>query len=121
MATVHHADEHAGPTFNTYLTVGAVLAVFTALSFVFNSLARAGTITAHQSFVLILGVAVCKAVLVGMFFMHLKFDWGKVYFIIVPIFILGTMMALVLLPDIVVAWHPHADPLEPPVSTTGTR
>ena len=121
MATAHHADEHAGPTFRTYLTVGAVLAIFTALSFVFNALARAKMISDHQSFVLILGVAVCKAVLVGMFFMHLKFDWGKVYFIIVPIFILGTMMAIVLLPDMVVAWQPHADPLEPPVSTTGTR
>jgi cytochrome c oxidase subunit 4 len=103
------------------MTIGVVLAIFTALSFVFNSLARAGTITAHQSFVLILGVAVCKAVLVGMFFMHLKFDWGRVYFIIVPIFILAVMMALVFLPDIVIAWQPHADPLEPPVSTAGTR
>jgi caa(3)-type oxidase subunit IV len=49
-------------------------------------------------------VAVCKAVLVGMFFMHLKYDWGKLYFIIVPISILGLMMMIVLLPDIVLAW-----------------
>jgi hypothetical protein len=36
--------------------------------------------------------------------MHLKFDWGKLYFMIVPAFILGAMLAFVLLPDIVLAW-----------------
>src|SRR5207253_281985 len=121
MATAPHADEHAGPSFKTYLTVGAALAIFTALSFVFNSLARAKMISDHQSFVLILGVAVCKAVLVGMFFMHLKFEWGKLYFMIVPAFILGAMMAFVLLPDIVICWQPSKHPLEPPISTSGTR
>jgi hypothetical protein len=37
--------------------------------------------------------------------MHLKFEWGKLYFMIVPAFILGLMMMLVLLPDTVIAWH----------------
>ena len=37
--------------------------------------------------------------------MHLKYDWGKLYFLIVPAFILGAMMMIVLLPDIVLAWH----------------
>jgi caa(3)-type oxidase subunit IV len=54
---------------------------------------------------LILGVAICKAVLVAMFFMHLKFDWARLYFMIIPVMILGTMMVVVLLPDIVLAWH----------------
>ena len=53
---------------------------------------------------LILGVAVFKATLVGMYFMHLKFDWGKLYFMIFPAFILGVMMMMVLLPDIVFVW-----------------
>ena len=38
--------------------------------------------------------------------MHLKFDWAKVYFIIVPVSILGVMMMIVLMPDIVMAWQP---------------
>jgi cytochrome c oxidase subunit 4 len=50
-------------------------------------------------------VAVVKATLVGMFFMHLKYEWAKLYFMIIPVFILGTMMMIVLMPDIVVAWH----------------
>jgi cytochrome c oxidase subunit 4 len=58
-----------------------------------------------QSFALILGVAVVKATLVGMYFMHLKLDWGRLYFLIVPAFILGTMMMIVLMPDIVLGWR----------------
>ena len=55
-------------------------------------------------FSLILGIAVCKALLVGAYFMHLTFEWGKLYFMIIPAFILGTMMMIVLLPDIVFVW-----------------
>jgi cytochrome c oxidase subunit IV len=119
MATAHPPGEHAhhGPTFRLYMTVAAALAVFTGLSFVFNYMAREHMIRAETSFVLILTVAVCKAVLVGMFFMHLKYEWGKLYFMIVPAFILGTMMMFVLLPDIVLAWH--KEPQQPPVTAPG--
>jgi cytochrome c oxidase subunit 4 len=99
------ADTHEhGPDLKLYLTVAGALAVFTASSFLFNWLARETVISTDLSFLLILGVAVCKAVLVGMFFMHLKFDWPKLYFLIVPVFIMGTMMMVVLLPDILLAW-----------------
>ena len=57
-----------------------------------------------------MGVAVVKAFLVGLIFMHLKYDWGKLYFMIVPVFILGTMMMIVLMPDIVMAWQPTEPP-----------
>ena len=57
------------------------------------------------SFVIILGVAVVKAALVGYIFMHLVSDWRKLYFMIFPAFILGAMMMIVLLPDIVLAWQ----------------
>jgi cytochrome c oxidase subunit 4 len=124
MASVHEPHAHHGPTFRTYMVIAFALSVFTISSFVFNSMSRMEPepmLSAHQAFVLILGVAVIKAVLVGMYFMHLKFEWGKLYFIIVPIFILAIMMAMVLLPDTVIAWEPSHDPLDPPVSTSGTR
>jgi hypothetical protein len=35
-----------------------------------------------------------------MYFMHLKWDWKFLYFLIIPVFIMGTMMMTVLLPDI---------------------
>jgi cytochrome c oxidase subunit 4 len=121
MADAAHSGGHAGPNIALYLTVGITLSVFTALSFVFNYLAHEDVhvISRHASFVLILGVAVCKAVLVGMFFMHLKYDWPKLYFMIVPAFILGAMMMFVLLPDIVIAWHHGYQP--PPVTATGAH
>jgi cytochrome c oxidase subunit IV len=107
MSESHGPEAHHGPTIGVYLAVGVALAVLTALSFVFNYLAHEErqVISKFASFALILTVAVCKAVLVGMVFMHLRWDWFKLYFMIVPAFILGTMMMVVLLPDFVLAWH----------------
>jgi caa(3)-type oxidase subunit IV len=107
MADSHDAEGHGGSAMvKIYLIVFAALAIFTLVSFVANYAAadEQQWITKGQSFVLILGVAVIKAVLVAMFFMHLKFDWGRVYFMIVPVLILATMLMIVLLPDIVLAW-----------------
>ena len=124
MSTTGHAttDDAAHDLMTkAYFTVFIALSIFTAISFIANEAVRQGWIGVHTSFVIIIGVAIIKAFLVGLIFMHLNFDWGKVYFIIVPIFILGVMMMMVLMPDIVIAWQPNQQPLEPPVSTTGTR
>ncbi len=104
MADVPRADEHHGPDLALYMKVAAALAVFTASSFGINALVRSEHFSPELGFVLILGVAVVKAVLVGTFFMHLMSDWGKLYFMIVPAFILGAMMMVVLMPDILLAW-----------------
>jgi caa(3)-type oxidase subunit IV len=100
-------DAHDGPLVKAYLVIFLALTIFTLVSFIANYAAHPeqGWITPTQSFMIILGVAIVKAILVAMFFMHLKFDWGRVYFMIVPVLILGTMMMIVLLPDIVLAWR----------------
>jgi cytochrome c oxidase subunit IV len=98
-------DEHHGPGVKAYLLVFGGLALATLISFVTNLMARHGTITAHESFVIILTVSVIKTCLVGAFFMHLIVDWRKLYYLLIPAFILGTMMMIVLLPDIVLAWR----------------
>src|SRR5258708_14609171 len=103
MADLPHHEEHHGPDLRLYLTVAAVLAVFTASSFGVNALVRSDHFSPELGFLLILSVAIAKAVLVGLFFMHLMFDWAKVYFIIVPISILGVIMMSVRLPGIVLA------------------
>ncbi len=100
-----HSTEHHGPNFQAYMVVFVALSIFTAVSFLINYFVRQEALTPHAGFALIIGVAVVKAVLVGTYFMHLIVDWPKVYYLIFPTFILGTMMIVVLLPDIVLAWH----------------
>jgi caa(3)-type oxidase subunit IV len=97
----HHDDGH----FKAYLTVFALLCVFTAVSFVCNELDRHGHISKHTSLAVIMGVAVIKALCVAVIFMHLKTDWPLVYFIMIPVMVMSVMMIIVLLPDIVLTWH----------------
>jgi caa(3)-type oxidase subunit IV len=99
----HHA--HHGPSLQLYLTIFIALSVFTIVSFIVNGAVRSESLTPETGFALILGVAVIKAVLVGMVFMHLKYDWGRLFFIIIPVSIMGVLLVVVLLPDILLAWH----------------
>ena len=110
MAEAHDTHAHAGIDVKTYFVIFGALAIFTAVSFIVNEAVRHDVLGVFAGFVLILGVAVCKAVLVAMFFMHLKIDWNRVYFVIVPVMILAVMMIVVLLPDIVLAWKPPVFP-----------
>ncbi len=105
MADPYHDEAHHGPTFKTYLVIFGALSVLTAVSFIANGAARGGTITGTQSFLIILSVAIVKAVLVAMYFMHLVVDWGKLYYFIIPTLILATIAVVVLLPDIVLGWR----------------
>ena len=105
MTTHDSHGEHHGPGVKAYLVIFVALSLFTLVSFVANYMARQGSITADQSFAIILGVAIVKATLVGAYFMHLVVDWRRLYYLLIPAFILGTMMMIVLMPDIVLAWH----------------
>ncbi len=96
--------EHHAMSPQPYLVVFAALCVFTAVSFFVNYFVRENHISVATGFAIILGVAVVKAVLVATYFMHLKWDWGKLYFLIIPAFILAPMSLFALLPDIVLYW-----------------
>jgi caa(3)-type oxidase subunit IV len=106
-ATPHAHDDqaHHGPNLQAYMVIGLALSIFTAVSFIVNGLVRSETLPRMTGFAIILGVAVVKTLLVALYFMHLKYDWRKVGFFIVPALILGTMFFFVLMPDIVMAWH----------------
>ncbi len=99
----HDDPDHHAAMVKAYLVVFLALAVFTLLSFIINAIFGIGSTLGAA---LIMAVAVVKACLVGFIFMHLKWDWYKLYFMILPAFIIATMMIIVLLPDIVLAW-PH--------------
>ena len=104
-----HNHDHAGPSFQAYLYVFAALCVCTALSFVFNELARQHMMSPGSSVVAIVIVAIIKATLVAGIFMHLKYDWGKLYCIILPVCIVTVMMVIILSIDTTLAWHALPD------------
>jgi caa(3)-type oxidase subunit IV len=105
MAESHGPEGHHGPTVNIYMVVFIALCICTALSFVVNLAEHTMGFGALLGMAIILIVAVVKATLVVMYFMHVKYDWGKLYFLIIPVVILAIMMMVVLLPDQVVVWH----------------
>jgi cytochrome c oxidase subunit IV len=61
----------------------------------------------------ILVVAIIKATLVAGIFMHLKFDWGKLYCIILPVCVVTVMMVIILSIDAALAWHAYPDSAVP--------
>jgi cytochrome c oxidase subunit 4 len=101
MSDSSHSEHHAGPGFQAYMVVFVALSMFTAISFLVNYFVGRNM----TGLMIILGVAVVKAILVGLYFMHLVVDWFKLYYLIFPTFILAAMFITVLMPDIVLAWH----------------
>jgi cytochrome c oxidase subunit IV len=101
MSDSNHSEHHAGPGFQAYMVVFLALSMFTAISFMVNYFVGRNM----TGLMIILGVAVIKAILVGLYFMHLVVDWFKLYYLIFPTFILAAMFITVLLPDIVLVWH----------------
>jgi cytochrome c oxidase subunit IV len=99
----HPYQDHApaGPNFQAYMMIFYVLCVLTAASFGVNWLLGQN----HTSATIIVLIAVVKASCVAAIFMHLRFDWNRLYCIIIPVSIMAVMMIIVLLPDIVITWH----------------
>ena len=105
----YHAHEHpvpadhrpTGPNFQAYMTVFYVLCVLTGVSFLVNFVLGQN----HTSASIIVAVAVVKAAFVAGIFMHLRYDWAKLYCIVIPVSILAVMMAIVLSIDTVITWH----------------
>jgi cytochrome c oxidase subunit 4 len=81
----------------TYLKVFLTLLVFTVLEYAFAGLAQ-------ESFGLLVGGLVCmalvKALLVALYFMHVRIEGRWVYLLIVPALFLATVLILALYPDI---------------------
>lgn len=90
------SDTHGHSMEKTYYKVFFGLLVFTTGTFLLaenlhNKLA---------AIVAVLLIATVKATLVGMFFMHLKFEGKWKYVLLLPTIILAIVMVCALLPDI---------------------
>lgn len=80
-----------------YLKVWVALLVLTVLEYGYARMMAGGF---HVLVVGLLALALIKAVLVGMYFMHVKFEGRWVYFFIVPVTILAAILVIALIPDI---------------------
>ena len=98
-----HDDPADHPSFQAYLYVFYALCVSTGLSFVVNFALGHNLMSAS----VIMAVVVVKATLVIGIFMHMKWDWGKLYCIVIPVCILTVMMVIILSIDQTLAWHAY--------------
>jgi cytochrome c oxidase subunit 4 len=96
MSASEIAEEHQQEAHAPYLLVWLWLAILTGVEYFY----AAGL---KDVFVILLGgllvLAGIKAGLVGWYFMHLKFEGKWVYLLIVPAFVLATILVLALVPD----------------------
>jgi|GEM_PF-887940 len=108
--------EHAGHDTHrvNYLAVFIALCVFTAMSVVFDTFRPDSKAVLA---VLVLAVAVAKALCVMAFFMHLKFERNWKYVLLAPTTILAIGIPLALLPDVGVHYYAVAAPQEQELRT----
>ena len=81
-----------------YIKIFLVLTVFTICEYLYASI-----FANHTFLVLVLGLmtmAIIKATLVGLYFMHLKFEGKWVYAMLVPAGILALILTFALFPDV---------------------
>ncbi len=81
----------------TYLKVFGALLVFTVLEYLYARLAQAHFLALVFG---LMALAMTKAALVAIFFMHLKFEGRWVYLMLVPACLLALALVLGLYPDI---------------------
>lgn len=92
-----HDQEMVVESHAPYMKIFFVLLVFTVLEYIYASFLPLSFL------VLVVGLmvlAITKATLVGMYFMHLKFEGRWVYYMLIPACILATVLILGLYPDI---------------------
>ncbi len=97
-----HVESHA-----PYMKIFYALLVLTVLEYFYAKLMAGGFGMLVIGLMTLAGI---KAALVGLYFMHVKFEGKWVYFVIVPASILATILILALMPDI--GMQPIGEPLE---------
>ena len=91
-----HGHDQSGHV-KTYWKVFASLTIFTAIEYFYAHIFK------DTMVVLILGLmtwAIIKAALVGLYFMHLKYEGRWIFAMLVPTGLLGTVLVCALIPDI---------------------
>lgn len=90
-----HVESHA-----PYMKVFFALLIFTVLEYFYAKLASGAGFSLGALILGLMVLAVTKASLVGIYFMHLKFEGRWVYLMLVPASILALVLIFALYPDI---------------------
>lgn len=93
-----HEHDHAHGSTSLFIGVFAGLCVLTAISFAVGSSPLMDT--PSVGWVLMIAVSVCKALLVMIYFMHLKWEANWKYVLTIPASAMSIFLILALVPDI---------------------
>ena len=99
-AEAHTHDEHQGGTIKTYLGVFVALCLLTTCSFLTYFDIWRDHFSAHTGWAFMMAVSCTKAMLVILFFMHLKYEANWKYVLTVPAAFMSLFLALMLVPDV---------------------
>lgn len=103
-------DHHAPPN---YLAVFAGLCVLTGASWLLDEMGGWGLFSGKVLLaVLVLAVAVAKAMFVAVYFMHLKFEGRWKYVLLLPTAILAVGLPVALAPDLSMNYYEADTPQE---------
>lgn len=94
-----HADEHHGGM-GAYIAVFVALCVLTGASFFTYTDAWRNSIPKEIGWTFMMAVSCCKAMLVIMFFMHLKYEANWKYVLTIPAGLMSIFLVLMLVPDV---------------------
>lgn len=97
--TSDHSDEHHGGI-GPYVVVFLALCVLTGASFFTYTDAWRNSIPKEIGWTFMMVVSCCKALLVIMFFMHLKYEANWKYVLTIPAGLMSIFLVLMLVPDI---------------------
>jgi cytochrome c oxidase subunit 4 len=95
----HHGEEHRGGL-GLYMTVFAALCVLTGASFFTYTEMWREHFSAHAGWALMMAVSCTKAMLVILFFMHLKYERSWKFVLTIPTAMMAAFLVLMLVPDV---------------------
>lgn len=93
-----HAHAHAGGTTKQYLAVFGALCALTLLSFVTFQLLHKTSL--EVTWAVMMAVSCMKALLVMLFFMHLKWEASWKYVLTIPATVMALFLIVALVPDV---------------------
>jgi cytochrome c oxidase subunit 4 len=93
-------DFHAPPGVGKYVTVFLALCVLTAISFAVGNSQQLRENSPGVMWAMMMAVSCAKAMLVILFFMHLRWEANWKYVLTVPASIMSLFLVIMLIPDI---------------------